>query len=106
MVKLKASQRRKIARTYKSGWGIVRLAKEYEVSETAIKKVLRDGGLRIRAPGRPRSPKNRATIKDTWWEIWDLRREGLTYREIGELLGCSRQYCAQRCRDVEDRKDR
>lgn len=48
-----ANQRRAILSRYPKGYGLVALSKDFEISIPVIRRVLVEGGVKIRGKGRP-----------------------------------------------------
>jgi len=68
-------------------------AERLGVSISSVSYACRKYGLKaVRARGRNRFPK----LADRNWLHQKVTVEGLTYQELADLLGCSRQYVHQK----------
>lgn len=78
---------------YRTGIGSWRLAKKYGVSSTTVLERLKAAGAEVGSRSVEQSEQRAVTA-----EMEQLRAAGLTYREIGERFGVTRQTVAKRLR--------
>jgi len=68
------------------------------VSVGSIKYACQKYGLKfVRKPSKTRFPK----LRDRNWLYRKVVTEGLTYQEVANLLGCSRQYIDQKVKEYD-----